>query len=187
MFSRPQSPYTLRSNEPVSVKGVQTPQRTNENWDKSKQRSNLTQTPKTEANDPLSSLADVAGISMPSSAVVAALYKEREEKRKLMHQLRWKFTFLICCFASFEVDSCNFSDKEYFLVTIRPSHLIIFYQGTEFCCAFGIRGGERPKFRFKKCSLDSFRIWSPRPISFTGNRIKISIYFFSIPSMRGFS
>ncbi len=35
-----------------------------------------------------SSVADVAGISMPSSAVVAALYKEREEKRKLMHQLR---------------------------------------------------------------------------------------------------
>ena len=38
-------------------------------------------------DDP-SSLVDAVGISLPSSAVVAALYKEREEKRKLLHQLR---------------------------------------------------------------------------------------------------
>jgi hypothetical protein len=71
---------------------VSTPQRAAEVFDVSKPRLIGAPTPKLEAaNDTnsISSFADVAGIVMPSSAVVAALYKEREEKRKLMQQLRY--------------------------------------------------------------------------------------------------
>ncbi len=88
---RSRSPPRMRASEALSSKNQSMAHHGVESADKPKLRAagigaSTVQTPGDTGH--FSSVADVAGISMPSSAVVAALYKEREEKRKLMHQLR---------------------------------------------------------------------------------------------------
>ena len=95
-MQRSRSPHALRSSDFTNAKtptheNISTPQRAAENPDKLRMRMIAGLPSKMEPSSDasaISSLADVSGISMPSSAVVAALYREREEKRKLMHQLR---------------------------------------------------------------------------------------------------
>jgi hypothetical protein len=91
MHGKSRSPPRMRFSEAISSKIQSMTQHGVESSEKPKMRAagigaSTAQTQGDSAH--FSSVADVAGISMPSSAVVAALYKEREEKRKLMHQLR---------------------------------------------------------------------------------------------------
>jgi hypothetical protein len=91
MHSKSRSPPRMRSSEAMSSKNQSLSHHGVESAEKPKLWATGIGASTVQAHGDsghFSSVADVAGISMPSSAVVAALYKEREEKRKLMHQLR---------------------------------------------------------------------------------------------------